>query len=135
MSRTNKSLIKNKSYIKQVLCFDGLKHSSVYPSDIDAIIELNNEHLILFEVKFNEGAIPTGQRLMLERIIDSWQSKITTGCVVYATHNTPSSDNILLADCDVRKIYYLGNWVDVEDLKVGDFLNQYYKKHKIYEQN
>ena len=129
MSRTKSSLIRNRDYIKQVLSFEGLKRGNVYPSDIDAVIELHNKHLILFEVKREGTIIPIGQKLMLERLVDSWNSINKIASALYVTHNTKHTEDIMLSECDIMEIYYLGKWVKVDKLKVVDFLNKYYKKY------
>ena len=48
----------------------------MHPSDIDAVLEFDNEILILIEVKYKFKKIPTGQRLLLERLCNSWHTKI-----------------------------------------------------------
>ena len=47
-----KSLIKNRNRIKQVLDFTGVQNKKMHPSDIDAVLEFNDEALILMEVKY-----------------------------------------------------------------------------------
>ena len=66
------TLIKNRNLVKQVLDFTGLQNKKIHPSDIDFVLEFDDEVLILGEVKHKYNKIPTGQRLILERIIDKW---------------------------------------------------------------
>ena len=68
------SLIRNSKQIKQVIDFTGIENNKIHPCDIDAVLEFNNEILILIEVKFINSNIPTGQRLLLERICNSWHT-------------------------------------------------------------
>ena len=72
---TNKSLIRNSKQVKQVIDFTGIQNGKIHPSDIDAVLEFNNDALILIEVKRKGNRIPTGQRLLLERISDSWHNQ------------------------------------------------------------
>jgi hypothetical protein len=53
-----KSLIKNRNRIKQVLDFTGVQNKKMHPSDIDAVLEFNDEALILMEVKYKYNKIP-----------------------------------------------------------------------------
>ena len=61
---TNKSLIRNSKQVKQVIDFTGIQNGKIHPSDIDAVLEFNNDALILIEVKRKGNRIPTGQRLL-----------------------------------------------------------------------
>ena len=72
---TDKSLIRNRNLVKQVLDFTGLQNGKMHPSDIDAVLEYDNDALILMEVKRKGRKIPTGQRLLLERLNDSWHNQ------------------------------------------------------------
>ena len=54
--------------------FTGVQNGRIHPSDIDAVLEFDNEALILIEVKRENNDIPTGQRLLLERICNSWRT-------------------------------------------------------------
>ena len=62
------SLIRNRNKVKQVIDFTGVQNGNMHPSDIDAVLEFDNEVLILIEVKYKFNSIPTGQRLLLERL-------------------------------------------------------------------
>ena len=59
------SLIRNRNKVKQVIDFTGVQNGNMHPSDIDAVLEFDNEILILIEVKYKFNSIPTGQRLLL----------------------------------------------------------------------
>ena len=58
--------------IRQVVDFNGIGGDTIYPSDVDAVIEIDNKYLILFEVKKKGNGITTGQRLLLERMANNW---------------------------------------------------------------
>ena len=64
------SLIRNSSQVKQAIDFSGVQNGKIHPSDIDAVFEFDYQALILMEVKRIGNDIPTGQRLLLERICD-----------------------------------------------------------------
>ena len=114
-----KSLIRNSNQTKQGLDFTGIENGKIHPSDIDAVLEFDNEALILMEVKRTGNKIPTGQRLLLERICDSWHTD--KSIVLYINHNyEEDTKDIPLANCVVNSCYYKRSWVavDCEPLKV-----------------
>ena len=65
-------LIRSSKQVKQAIDFSGVQNGVIHPSDVDAVLEFGNKALILMEVKRRGNMIPTGQRLMLERIVDRW---------------------------------------------------------------
>ena len=115
------SLIKNVNHIKQAIDFTGLQNDKIHPSDIDAVLEFDNEALILMELKnYNSNGIPTGQRLILERIADSWHTR--KAIVLEIRHNQLGTAPINLSRCAVKSYYLSGSWIDT-DIMVKDALN------------
>lgn len=107
---TNKSLIRNSKQVKQVIDFTGVQNGKIHPSDIDAVLEFNNDALILIEVKRKGNRIPTGQRLLLERISDSWHNQ-EKAIVIKVTHTfKDDTRDIPLEECLVEVCYYKGKW-------------------------
>lgn len=103
------SLIRNSKQVKQSIDFSGIENGKIHPSDIDAVLEFDNEVLILIEVKRQGNIIPTGQRLLLERICDSWHTK--KSIVLKVTHNFNNDDlDIPLRLCNLEKYYYNKKW-------------------------
>lgn len=117
------TLIRNEKQIKQVIDFTGLQNGKIHPSDIDAVFEFDNEILILIEVKYKDSEIPTGQKLLLERLCDSWH---TNKCIVlFVEHNySNDNENIPLDKCFVKKIYYKEEWKERNKEGLLDFLNK-----------
>ncbi len=114
-----KSLIRNSSQTKQGLDFTGIQNGKIHPSDIDAVLEFDNKALILIEVKRTGNSIPLGQRLLLERLCDSWHTN--KSIVLHVTHNyMDDSRDIPLTSCCVNACYYNKKWIDVcnEPLKI-----------------
>ena len=48
---TKSSLIRNSKQVRQSIDFTGIQNANIYPSDIDAVLEFDNDVLILIEVK------------------------------------------------------------------------------------
>lgn len=130
MSRTVKRTgIKSRDGIKQVILYEGLENGKISLSDIDAVMELRDKFLILFEVKKEGIDIPKGQRGMLEAIIDAWQETGRIGMIVKADHNQ-EGEFIYLRQCLVVDIYYNGTWrPQTNKITVREFLDNFYKKN------
>ncbi len=118
-----KSLIRNSNQTKQGLDFTGVQNGKIHPSDIDAVLEFDNKALILIEVKRVGNSIPTGQRLLLERICDSWHTD--KGIALYVTHNyLDDTRDIPLVKCFVNGCYYKGKWAKVDNEPLVNVLNK-----------
>lgn len=107
---TKNSLIRNSKDVRQTIDFTGVQNGKMHPSDIDAVFEFDNEVLILMEVKKDGNEIPTGQRLLLERICDSWHTE--KSCVLKVVHNFYNNEkDIPLDRCFVESVYVKSKWV------------------------
>jgi hypothetical protein len=118
------SLIRNRKKVRQVIDFTGVQNGRMHPSDIDAVLEFNNDVLILMEVKYRRQPIPTGQRLLLERIVDSWHTD--RSCALKVEHDfTDDDENIPLHTCLVTGFYNCRHWVYYKDpVLLVDYLNE-----------
>ena len=121
--------IRNSKQVKQSIDFYGIGNDKIHPTDIDAVLEFNNEALILFEVKKINNNLPTGQRLVLERLVDSWHTEKSIALVVQ--HNFRNDDqDIPLAECWVAGYYYKGKWYGCKE-PLKKQLNKILKKWNI----
>jgi len=122
-----KSLIRNRDLVKQVLDFSLLQNEKIHPSDIDAVFEFDNEVLILIEVKRKGVDIPLGQRLLLERICDSWHTD--KSIVLKVEHSfKDETKNIPMGMTNVSGYYKGKVWKYFDSFdgerNLVDFLNQ-----------
>ena len=101
-------LIRDRKQTTQGIDFQGVQKGKIHPSDVDAVLEFDNRALILMEVKRKGNDIPTGQRLLLERIADRWEIGIVLK-VEHECYNT--AIDIPLQDCVVTAMYYKGEWL------------------------
>jgi len=127
------SLIRNSKQVKQSIDFSGIQNGKIHPTDIDAVLEFNNEVLILMEIKRVGNEIPIGQKLVLERICNSWHNR---KCIVlYITHDFRNDDkDIPLSECSVNSYYYLKRWQKSNEFdlkKVLNFLGDEWKINKL----
>ena len=123
LNKKEESLIRNRNLVKQVVDFTGVQNGKLHPSDIDFVLEFDNKVLILGEVKHKYTRIPTGQKLILERIVDSWGQG---GIAIKVEHDFKDENiNIPLNFCSVTARYYKGNWrYFKEPITIIDYLNK-----------
>lgn len=113
-------LIRNAKQVTQAVDFSGVQNGVIHPSDIDAVLEFNNEALVLMEIKRKNNIIPTGQRLMLERIVDRWEK----GIVLKIEHEHYDADTpIPLNKCFVTNVYFEKSWKSCQ-IPVVNYLQQ-----------
>ena len=103
------SLIRNKTKILRRCDFTKMIRGKVYPSDIDAIIELRGKVFIIIEYKEPGGVIPTGQRLMLENLCDTL-SLAAHAIVLVAEHGEVVDNLFDGATAMVREYRFNGRW-------------------------
>lgn len=127
-------IIRNTNKVNRSIDFDGLnkvpgKRDSVYASDIDSIMEFDDKHLIMIEMKEEGKELPVGQRLLLQRIADRWGEG---AIALYVTHDPSLLGDIPVTELSVSKVYTpKSGWVDYKK-NLLSFLHSYANKHNIY---
>lgn len=106
----------HRTRAKQLIDFAGLDYGgNKHPSDIDGFIEWKNKCRVIFEVKVRGKSIPAGQKLLLERIADDFETAGKPTLVIHAINDTPSDEDVLLANCLIQEIYWQGEWYSYDD--------------------
>ena len=109
-----KSLIRNSNQVKQAIDFTGIGDKKMHPTDIDAVFEIDNEILILIEVKRVNNYLKGGQKLTLQRIADSWHTE--KAVILEVKHNLKNDyKDIILKRCVTKRIYYKKKWFNVDE--------------------
>lgn len=105
-------LIKYRKRFNQPIVFNGLQDGVISPTDIDFCFEVDNKFLLIGECKVDGKSLTLGQRLVIERIVNSWKNsgrdKLAIG--YFVTHNINAADDIVLADTNVKSVYFDGQW-------------------------
>lgn len=116
------SLIRNTKQVRQSIDFTGVQNDKIHPTDVDFVLEFDNEILILGEVKRQGVEVPLGQKLVLQRIADKWGDKAIVLKVVHS-HNNDDTD-IPLKDCFVESYYVNKKWFRLQNsYSLVDFVN------------
>ena len=101
---------------RQLLRFDGMIPQredlcSITPTDIDAVIDVRNRMLILFEAKYNGKEVPQGQKKALERLVDDAKSAGKNAIAIVCDHNVEDVNkdvflkDVFLKDAIAREVY------------------------------
>ena len=133
-------LIKHRKRNKQIIDYKGLEYGKIHPSDIDAVLEVNNQFLFLFEVKLKGTKFNQGQEILLTNIVDNWDLNSSRdyrwlksekkAYAVYCYHDIQNTDDdIILADCIVEDVY--GDGKNYFKMTVKEFIEVKAKEHKI----
>ena len=126
------SLIRNSAQAKQGIDFTGFQNGKIHPSDIDAVLEFNNEVLILIEAKRRGNEIPTGQRLLLERIVDSWHTGKAIAFLGEHTHYDTNTD-IPIESLITKKYYHNKKWTETNEplINLLNKLGEHWRLNKL----
>ena len=105
--------IQSRGRAKQLISFEGMDLGPrLWPTDFDAAIEWKDRAWLLFEVKHGGKAVPLGQRLALERFVrDVWRGGKKAVAAVVEHYIADPSEDVLLADCQVREVFVGGEFV------------------------
>ena len=122
--------IQKRDRAKQLVSFEGMEvGENMWPTDIDAIIEWKDSAWIMYEVKHGKAPFPTGQRLVLERFVhDEWKAGKPAVAVVVEHQVDDPEEDVRLAQCPVRLVYWGGEFVWREPyrpMKAGELNGEY----------
>jgi len=122
------SLINNSDRVKQAIDFTGVQNGKIHPSDIDAVFEFDNKYLVLMEVKYKDAPIPTGQRLLLERMADAWCANLGKKAAILKVSHSFKDDkkDVPLDKCEVTYVWdMVGKWKQLDNpIPLVDTLNK-----------
>ena len=108
------SLIRNSKEVRKTIDFTGVQNGLMHPSDIDAVLEFDNDILILMEVKKQGIEIPVGQKLLLERISQSWHTPRSVVLKVEYLNIFKDDEDVPLDQCYVTEFYFNNKWRDTK---------------------
>ena len=131
------SLIRNSDRVKQAIDFTGVQNGKIHPSDIDAVFEFDNKFLVLIEVKYKDALIPTGQRLLLERMADAWCANLGKKAAILKVSHSFKDDkkDVPLDKCEVTYVWdMVGKWKQLDKpiplVETLNRLGEYWKCNK-----
>lgn len=127
-----KSIVRNPERASQVLDFTGmLDMGTLYPTDIDGLIEWRDKAYLIFECKYRDAKMPIGQKIALERMVKDFHKAGKRACAIQISHDiSDSQESVLVDKCLVRQLY-----LDVEGrwrrprrpITAGEFSREFIK--------
>ena len=107
---TSRGQIINRDRAKQIRDFSGLIYGTITPTDLDGFIDFGNNAFIFFELKLKGTPLLTGQRLALERLVNSTIASGKKALAIVAEHDTTPEIDIDVANCIVSETKEYGEW-------------------------
>lgn len=111
-----------------------ISNGKIGGTDIDFLLEFDDKFLIIIEIKREGKELTTGQRLVLERMINAWRESGRKGIAIFATYKHLDEDGFInLQNCKVHSYYTTDHTWDVFRMDVIEFINligRQWKCHK-----
>ena len=98
---SERGVIQNRDRKRQIVDFSNLKYGKITPTDIDGVLDFGNRLFVYFELKHGNAEVPYGQRLALERLVDSNANSGIPACCLIARHyvnNTEEDVNAAITE-------------------------------------
>lgn len=115
---SNRGTYQNEDHAKQIVSFEGMTFMgstgkyNVTPTDVDGLIQLDNENaFIFFEIKHGAAIAPSGQAKALTRTVDTLTRGGGNAILFISTHNKDDGENVIAANTIVDRFYENGEWV------------------------
>ena len=99
------SMINNRARAAQLIDFKGLKYGTCSPTDVDLAIEWKGETFVFCDLKYGNAALPLGQKIFLQNIVDGLTKAGKHAQAIIARHNTPVGVDVEAAKAVVCEFY------------------------------
>lgn len=92
---------------RQLIRFDEMRFiDNITPTDIDGAVDFKGKIFVYFEVKHKDAPVPYGQRLALERFVQTAKQANKHGIAIVCEHEVDDAQkDVFLKDCNVREVY------------------------------
>lgn len=111
----NRGTIQNRDAAKQIIDFHDIRYdNNITPTDIDGFFEINDRIFVFFEFKYQNGKLPYGQRLALERLASALEDAGKHAIVFQCEHNTQCQNDVVAANAVVKQVYYKKQWFPIK---------------------
>lgn len=104
-------LIRNRAFVSQIRDFSGMQFGEITPTDIDGFIEYRNKGFIFIESKHGLSKLIGGQRLALERLVDSLNI-VKPALLIVCSHTEGIDEDIaihksIVAEYRIDKVWHI----------------------------
>ena len=100
-----KRVIQHDARARQLILYQGLESGKVCVTDIDGLIEINDKYYIFMEFKTGGKDIPTGQRILWERLVGALRETGRKAIALHVNHDTPVNEDVVAHSSDVVSFY------------------------------
>ena len=126
-----RGVIRNKEIARILRDFSSLKFErNITPTDIDGFVEFDDKCYVFIETKYKEAKVIWGQRLALQRLVDTISDTQKAAILIIATHNIePNTEELIdVGNCQVTEYRTKKKWHSVNgSLTVRKLIDQYKK--------
>lgn len=108
----NDDYFNNEDRAQQLVSFVGLEFErSIKPTDIDGLLEFADVEFVIFETKYRDAQMPSGQRLALQRTVTAIHSSGRHAIAFVTRHEVHDPrEKVIVADTIVTEYWYNGQW-------------------------
>ena len=104
-----KRVIEHDARARQLILFQGLESGRVCVTDIDGVIEINDEYYIFIEFKAGGKDMPGGQNRLYESLVGALQETGKRKAIaLHVNHDTPVGEDVLAHSCEVVRFNRTG---------------------------
>lgn len=124
----NRGHIQNPKKARQLIEFTGLQYGKCTPTDIDGLIEKDNEVFIFFEIKYKDAELPNGQAIAFKHIIDNLDELGKKAVLFIGRHNVDDIDKSIVAgETEVSEVYYKKKFRSVEKKTLKEWADIFFE--------
>lgn len=104
--------IMNRARKQQIVDMTAMNYGNITPTDLDLLIDYQNNVFVFAELKLRDAPLLDGQRLAFERIVDGLTRGGKKAVFIVAEHQIDDATADIPCDrCLVRMEYRQGQWV------------------------
>lgn len=126
---TERGIIRNRERASQLARFDGLRFGKSTPSDVDGVYDFGGRAFIVFELKSDDAPLPTGQRLLLQNMVDGWRDGGRLAAAMVARHDAPIGQDIDAGAALVSDVWFNKRWYQVNGATLRQMVERFLLKH------
>lgn len=110
-----RGVIQNRERARQIIDFSGIRYGNITPTDIDGFFERANEAFVFYEMKYGAAEMPTGQKVALERLVDTLGTANKKAVLFLCRHDVENANtDVNAGKTIVDRVYFNGEWHSVK---------------------
>lgn len=106
---SERGVIRNRQFAAQIRDFSGLRFGNITPTDIDGFLEFGDRLFVFIEAKFGGAAVPRGQMLAIERLVDACHVPPRRSAAALILDHYSNGD-VDFGSATVRAYRWAGKW-------------------------